>query len=248
MASNSETGNAKNVANFEDLISFCTGYGAAYNPVKASIKLAALGTLRTTAQGTLVTVTSTSTGFINATNARVIAFDPLKPLSTRIVNALSATDATPEMIEDAKTINRKIQGSRKGGSNTPTPPPAEGETPPEDNQISVSQQSYDNLIENFEKLVDLVKSEPTYTPNEVELKIVTLTALALDLRAKNTAVITATTDLSNARIARNKTLYQDKTGLVDIAGEVKKYVKSVFGATSPEYKQISKIKFTKPKK
>ena len=27
MASKSETGHSKNVANFEDLISFCTGYG-----------------------------------------------------------------------------------------------------------------------------------------------------------------------------------------------------------------------------
>jgi hypothetical protein len=247
MASSSETGNAKNVANFEDLISFCTGYGAAYNPSKASIKLVALGTLRTTAQGTLVAVVTASTGFINATNARVIAFDPLKPLATRIVNALSATDATPEMIEDAKSINRKIQGSRKGGSTPPPEPPPEGTPPPDDNQISVSQQSYDSLIENFAKLVDLVKSEPTYTPNEVELQIVTLTALVLDLRAKNTAVINAITALSNARIARNKTLYADKTGLYDIQLEVKKYVKSVFGATSPEYKQVSGIKFTKHK-
>ena len=47
MASTTETGHAKNVANFEDLISFCTGYGAPYNPSKASIKLAALGTKRT---------------------------------------------------------------------------------------------------------------------------------------------------------------------------------------------------------
>jgi hypothetical protein len=29
----------KNVASFEDLISFCTGYGATYNPSKAALKL-----------------------------------------------------------------------------------------------------------------------------------------------------------------------------------------------------------------
>ena len=34
MPSTSETGHAKNVANFEDLISFCNGYGATYNPSK----------------------------------------------------------------------------------------------------------------------------------------------------------------------------------------------------------------------
>ena len=64
------------------------------------------------------------------------------------------------------------------------------------------------------------------------------------MSTKNTAVINATTDLSNARINRNKVLYFKSTGLYDIAQEVKKYVKSVFGASSPQYKQVSKIKFT----
>jgi hypothetical protein len=247
MASNSETGHAKNVANFEDLTSFCTGYGASYNPVKASIKLAALGTLRTTALGTLTTVTTGNTAFINSTNTRQLVFAPIKALATRIVNALAATDASDQLIEDAKTINRKIQGARKGGGTKPPTPPVDGTPPPDDNQISVSQQSYDSLIENFKKLIELVGSEPTYTPNEVELQVATLATQAADLSTKNTAVINATTDLSNARINRNKILYLKDSGLVDVAGEVKKYVKSVFGATSPEYKQVSKIKFTKPR-
>ena len=254
MASSSETGHAINVAHFENLISYCTGYGATYNPSKAAIKLAALGTLRTNAQASLVTVTNTNTFFLNGTNTRQVLFAPIKGLATRIVNALSATDATKEMIADAKTINRKIQGARKGGGKTPPVPPVVpvippvGEAPPADlNQISVSQQSYDSLIENFEKLVILVQSEPTYTPNETDLQVATLTALVIDLRAKNTVVINATTDLSNARLARNKILYKDLTGLYDIQLEVKKYVKSVYGATSAEYKQVRKIKFTKHK-
>ena len=114
----------------------------------------------------------------------------------------------------------------------------------DDKQISVSQQSYDSIMESFKKLIDLVSSEPTYKPNEVDLQIATLTTQAADLAAKNTDVVNATTTLSNGRIARNKTLYTPKTGLYDVAQEVKKYVKSVFGATSPEYKQVSKIKFT----
>jgi hypothetical protein len=39
MASTSETGHAKNVANFQDLISFVTSYGATYNPSKNGLKL-----------------------------------------------------------------------------------------------------------------------------------------------------------------------------------------------------------------
>ena len=33
---------AKNVANFEDLISFCNGYGATYNPSKDALTIAKL--------------------------------------------------------------------------------------------------------------------------------------------------------------------------------------------------------------
>jgi len=94
----------------------------------------------------------------------------------------------------------------------------------------------------------LIISEPTYAPNEVDLQVVSLTNFHNNLKTTNTAVINATTAISNARIARNNILYADKTGLYDIAQEVKKYVKSVFGATSPQYKQVSKIKFTKPRK
>jgi hypothetical protein len=51
--------------------------------------------------------------------------------------------------------------------------------------------------------------------------------------------------LNVARMARNTLLYTKNTGLVDVALGVKLYVKSAFGATSPEYKSISDIQFTK---
>jgi len=248
MASTSETGHAKNVANFEDMISFCTGYGATYNPSKVAIQLPSLNALRTNAENAVADVNSANTAFINATNARQIAFNPVKPLATRLVNALEATDATDELIKDAKTLNRKVQGARKGKGTTPETPPTPPDTAAEDKQISVSQQSYDSIIENFEKLGQLVATEPTYTPNEVDLQTATLITFHGNLKTTNTAVINATTAISNARITRNQILYAPKTGLYDVAQEVKKYVKSVFGATSPQYKQVSKIKFTKPRK
>ena len=44
--------------------------------------------------------------------------------------------------------------------------------------------------------------------------------------------------LSNARISRNDILYKANTGLVDIALDTKTYIKSLYGATSPQYKQV----------
>ena len=239
----SEVGHAKNVANFADLISYCTAYGTTYNPSKAALQLTALNTLLTSAQTELANVTTAKNAFDTVTGDRQLTFEPLKPLATKVFNYLSVTDAISEIIADAKTINNKLQGKRTG--TTAENPPTEGEN--QNNTVSVSRQSYDMLTENFSALIDLVSSVPSYTPNETELTTTSLTAYLRELQTANTNVINAEVAYSNARISRNSVLYSENTGLVDIASDVKKYVKAIFGATSPQYKQISGIKFTKPK-
>lgn len=245
MALKSETGHAKNVANFEDLISFCTGYGTAYNPSNASIKLTALNAVFTSSKNALAATNNLVPAWKNAVNTREISFTPLSKLITRVVNSLDSSTVSKQSVDDAKTIARKIQGKRASAKTTPVaidPNTTTEETP---QSISASQMSYDNRIDNLDKLLQLLVSLPAYAPNENDLKVTTLTTLLADMRTKNTAVINALTPLSNARISRNTTLYAPTTGLVDLAGEVKKYVKSVYGATSPQYKQVSGLKFTK---
>jgi len=247
MASTTETGHAKNVANFEDLISFCTGYGTAYNPSKASIKLPALNTQFTSAKNSLTTINTLLPPSTNAINAREIVFTPLSKLITRIVNAVDASNVPKQVVADVKTIARKLQGKR-GSDKLPTIID-DPNTPEDESQksISASQMSFDQRIENMDKLIQLLSAQSGYSPNETDLKVTTLTTLLADMRTKNTGAINALTPLSNARIARNTILYATGTGLVDVAGEVKKYVKSVFGGTSPQYKQVSGLKFTKVK-
>lgn len=244
MASTIETGHAKNVATFEDLNSFCTGYGATYNPSKATLKLPAMITQLAGANAALQAVKTAKTANDNATNAREIVFKPLKPLATKIINALAATEATAQTVDDVKTTNFKIQGRRAKTVEKPDAKAlAEGAEPVK--TASTSQQSFDKMIDHFAQLIATLTAEPKYLPNENELKVATLNTMLTDLKAKNTAVINATTALSNARIARDKALYGEITGMVDTALDVKQYVKSLFGASSPQYKQVSGLKFTK---
>lgn len=238
-----ETGHAKNVANFQDLIAFCTGYGATYNPTKNALKLPQLNTLFTSGQNALADVVTKNTAYNNAVNARIASFDGLRALSTRLINAFQTTDATTEKINDAKGFNRKIQGKRASKIDTPVDPNAPAPT-----TISSSHQSYDQLIQHFAGLISVLQSEPTYTPNENDLKIATLIAKQADMTAKNTALATAYTAVSNSRINRDKVLYKETIGLVPIATDVKKYIKAVFGASSAEYRQVKSIEFTKPRK
>ena len=249
MASTSETGNAKNVANFQDLVAFVTAYGVTYNPSKSALKLPQLAVLYTAAQATLADVITKNTAFNSKVNERVIAFSNLKPLATRLMSALQTTDASAQKIVDAKTFNKKIQGVRA----TPLPSAgAAGGVPdpntPAPTTISTSQLSYDQQIQHFAGIIAVLESETSYTPNETELKIITLTAKQADLTAKNNAVATAYAIISNSRIARDTTLYGTDTGLFDIASEIKKYVKSVFGASSPQFAQVKGIQFKKVNK
>ena len=242
MVSTSEVGHAKNVANFQDLIEFVTGYGATYNPSKNSLKLPQLVALKATAETKLTDVISKNTAYNNKVNERMVAFSNLKSLSTRLVNALQTTDATTQTINDAKTFNRKMQGKKASASQTPTDPNA-----PAPKTISTSQQSYDQLIQHLAGLKSVLEEESSYTPNETDLQVATIDAKIADLTAKNTAVSTAYTNISNSRISRNETLYTSDNGIFETASEVKKYIKSVFGASSPQYNQVSGIKFSKPK-
>ena len=202
MASTSEVGHAKNVANFQDLIEFVIGYGETYNPSKNSLKLPQLIALKDNAQSKLNDVITNNTIYNNKVNERMVAFGNLKSFSTRLVNALQTTDATNETINNAKTFNRKMQGKKASTTQTPTDP-----NTPAPTTISTSQQSYDQLIQHLAGLKSVLETEPSYTPNEVELQIATIDSKIADLSAKNTAEEKKKKNISNGRISRKETGY-----------------------------------------
>lgn len=243
MSSTTETGHAKNVANFEQEISYASAYGAAYNPSKAALHLDVLQALAGNAKNAVKAVNTAFPAYSKAISDREVAFSPLSKLTTRIFNALKATDTAEQEIENVKTIVRKLQGTRATPKKTEAEKLALAAEGKAIKEVSSSQLSFDNRLNNFDKLINLLANNPLYAPNEPELQVVTLTALYSAMETANYAVIAATAPLSNARIARNEVLYKPDTGLVDIALDVKSYIKSLFGASSPQYKQVSKLKF-----
>jgi hypothetical protein len=245
MAIPSEQGHNRNAANFEKLIVCCTGYGTTYNPSKATLKIAAMQVQSTAAKNSVTNINALFPAYKNAISARKTAFAPLDKLITRASNALKVSDTTKEVIQSAQTIVRKLQGRRATPKKTEEQKEAAAEAGKKIIENSASQLSYDNRLDNLDKLIKLLSSVAAYAPNEADLKIAGLTAVYTDLKAKNLAVVNTETPLNNARIARNTTLYKDNVGLVDVANDVKTYIKSVFGATSPQYKQVSSLKFVK---
>lgn len=245
-----ESGHAKNTANFDHLIALLQTYSTNYSPSTANLALPNLQTVLTNAQTSLTTVKNEYNDWKNATNSREIAFEPLKGLSTRLLNTLISVGANEQTIKDYKSLNAKVQGSKLTKADSgivvdPAEDVANKTTLPVKKTISVSQQSFDNLIEHFDKIIKLLATVPAYNPTEVALMVVTLQAMLANLKTVNTVAYTSYAKVSNARIARNKILYDNSDALIVLAKAVKAYMKGKFGATSPEYGQVSTIKFVK---
>ena len=243
MASNSESGHAKNVTNFEDLISVVKSFGTVYNPSKQSITVVNLEALAQNAINSLRLVNSALGSNSIAIAARKEAIQPLSKLSTRILNALRASDVTKQIADSAQSLVRKIQGQRATKRLTAEQKAALEAEGIVKKEVSSSQMSFDSRIESFDKLIQFLSDIPQYAPNEIELQVSTLTNYNSTLKTVNNDARDAETELNNARIARNEILYTANTGLVDTATAAKMYLKSIFGATSPKYKQVSRLAF-----
>ncbi len=243
MASNSETGHAKNVANLQTLITYSNGYGAEYNPSNPDITINAMQSMHTSAKASLSLVNKTLAPYSKAVENREIIFAPLNKLITRSVKAFVASKVSKQALDNLKTPARKIKGARAKKKAEPKIDPANPEALAQDTSISVSQMSYDMRVENFEKFIEVLKVEPNYKPNETDLQTAPLEALYADMLVRNKLVKDAAEPLSNARIARNKILYGEVSGLVKTATEAKNYIISVYGVKSPQHKQIMRLAF-----
>ena len=144
MATNTDASLAKNVTNFETLISVVTSLGATYNPSKDSLKLPALQTLLTAANESTITFKDAESARSTAVDNRQLAFEPTSRLFTRVNNALKASNSTVQADETAKTIFRKLQGKRASVKFTEEQKAALLAEGKEVNQISTSQLGYDD--------------------------------------------------------------------------------------------------------
>ena len=239
MPSTSEVGHAKNVANLqkltEQVITFTN-----YNPPVDNLKVANLQTLYTTASTKLSEVEDKRHANKNAITVRQSAFENLKSICTKIINHLEILGLPEGTIDQAKSLNRVIQGGQK---KTTTPPDENVQPAP---TVSTSRQSYTQQAENFGILLQLLSTIPTYAPNEDDLKLINLNTYKDSLVSSTQSVDQTEAELNLKLIERDNLLYADGTELYTIAQNVKKYVKSLYGATSPEYSNVSDIKFTSP--
>lgn len=238
----SEVGHARNIQNFQSLISFVTGYGGVYKPSNPQIELASLTAALALANTAMDNVTSTLGTNKTAINTRQNVYDPLRVTVARSVNYYASTGAAENSIDDAKSLKRKIDGKRASAL------PVDDPNTPQNEALNVhssAQTSYTQRVEHLDNMIAIYQGDPLCAPNEADLTIAGLQTLSTNMKNSTQAVIDSYTNISNARLERTDTMYDGPTCLYNLQKMVKAYVKGLFGPSSAEYKQLSGLKFTK---
>ena len=250
MKNSKEQGHEKNVANFNLLISECKSLGALYVPSNGDLTVDKLTDLATRAKATLLAQGTAKSELDMAVNARTSMFEGLPKLITRIFRAARLAKFSDKDLKDMQEHIRKIRGTRanpkvtkaiKDAKLTTTPP--EGEPAAAPATVSVSQKGFDNQIRHFRELVDGLKINPLYKPNEETLKVESLFKLVDDMDAQNQRSKDAYVAVFNLRQQRDALLYKNGVGLYDIVMAVKDYIMSTEDTPPSAITRIRNIAF-----
>jgi hypothetical protein len=239
--------NQQNVDNIDVLTERVNTFQPAYDPAETRLSIDNQKKIKTSGDEVLLGVAMAESACDNTTSARTAAFDALSNLVTRVINALRISDVEEQTIAQGEAIVRELRNKRASKVETPVKT-AEGDENKEPVKINkLRRGSFNTRIENFRKFIVFLSAIPAYNPKQTDLTIDALKVKLEALVLVNSAFTTAEAKAEAARLQRDIVLYREKTGLVAIALDSKLYVKSAYGATSPQYKSISGILFTRPR-
>lgn len=239
-----ESGDMKLLGNFSQLIEL-VAIDPNYNPANPKLQVTTLNAQKAAGLAAVGDVGTKEAPYKVAVNDRQEAYALLPGIVTRSSNMMKASDASKKILDDAKTVSRKILGRRKSPKvkDDPSTPADEAKS-----NHSASQMSYENISGNFDDYLAILATVVGYAPNEADLTIAGLTATGNNLKTKNVAVDKAFAPMSATRGERDQLLYLSDDSVVNIALLVKAYVRAAFGPDSQIFKQIKGLPFKRPSK
>jgi hypothetical protein len=236
--------NVKKAEAFTRMVDFCTGFGGNYNPSRQTLQINALNSQVIQIRAALDAVKVAKANYDLHVNQRKQAFDLVPRILAGILRRLEASGTQPEQLDDARAYVRQFVGASPR-SRTRTPEASEqAELVPASKGIL--QLAYTSKADAFSKLIEAVKTNPLYQPNEPDYTLASLEAKLTELMQKNESVAVARKDWRMKVLERNKVLYSNEDSMVMVARAVKKYVRGLFGHDSSEYALVKVLSIENP--
>ncbi len=238
MASNSETGHQVNLDNGKLFIDIVATLGIDYNPSNSDLSHASLmgkwvsGTAAHQAMTALVQAAD------HPINERQDVFKNAGNILRRSFYYYESSGASKAAIEDARGLKVRFTGS-----NVRRPKDANGVALP--GYISKSHQSFSQKADTFRQLKDLYAADSSYGPNEADLTMVSITSVSDRLHDLNNNMGTILAPIIAAKTQRDVELYEPIAGFVDRILAAKKYIRGLYGPSSPQYNSVKGILFKK---
>jgi hypothetical protein len=162
----------------------------------------------------------------------------IKSRTTRVVDYVASNEAWTQFFPGVKQAANKVRNYHPDANKKETPAKA-GEPPKR--KIKSGQQSYGDIDQWFEKLIEAVKLVPNYKPGPgSNIEVAQLTTLLADYRQSNKDAAVTDAALDSAQRAR-KTIYDGTDGLRSKMKAIKKAVGAQYGRKSPEYAAVAGI-------
>jgi hypothetical protein len=244
---NRKRSHRQNIDNLETITLCVETFEPVYNPSETRLSIPNQKKLKADCDAVMSKLGDAKTDSKNASSARKATFDGFDGLVTRVINALRITDVLAQTVKQGESIVRKLRNKKVPKNDTPieTTEGSEKDGPGRRNKRRNG--SFGAKIENFDTLIEMLEIIPAYHPNETDLTVAALGKKLKTLRSANSRCIEKDAVTDAVRQERNILLYAPRYGLVNVALDTKRYVKSAYGATSLQYKMISGISFTKMK-
>ncbi|MDN3724737.1 hypothetical protein QRD02_10105 [Aequorivita sp. SDUM287046] len=235
MASKSEVGHKKNVANFSAAYTILEEMGPMYNPTNTLITLENLAPIKDTLTLEMNTLDTKIATYRADVADNENAMEQMDKKATKILNYFKSLNVPQNEIDNIAAQVRKIRGDKRKAPKNPE----EGN----DHTISNSQQSYDSKVANFNTLIAQLEAFPEYAPNEDEIKTTSLETYTAQLETLRDTLRGSSHQLITARAARNSTLYYNHPNVLELMRFIKNYVKSLGLPAKPYYDALVRLKF-----
>jgi len=241
--STTEPRHQENVENLGVFIKDLQTFGDSYQPSNTALTIDNLLQLKQQGITALDDVSVAVLANKNAIAGRTYEYRDIDTLITRVANTIRISNAKQQNVDQALSIIREIRGQRVSPLLSDKELAAEKEKGNDIVQITKHNATMKNQAINFGLLIKSLATLTEYNPNEVDLKIDALTAKQAAMVQQNELVDSTAAILDSKRAARQRVLYAETTGLINVGQSAKLYVKAAYGVNSWQYKQISNIRF-----
>jgi hypothetical protein len=159
----------------------------------------------------------------------------IKSRTTRVVDYVSSNEAWAQFFPGVKQAADKVRNYHPDANKKETP------ATPAKPKRKTGQQSYGDIDQWFEKLIEAVKLVPGYSPKaESNIQNAQLVALLADYRLSNKDAAVTDAALDSGQRAR-KAIYDGTDGLRSKMKAIKKAVGAQYSRKSPEYAAVASI-------